>query len=975
MSIDILKEMANFTYVSKYARYDEKKQRRETWLETVSRVEKMHLDKFSTLADEHKAEIKWAFDMVREKLVVPSMRSMQFAGKAIEAHNSKLYNCCVLHITQQRSFAEFMYLLLNGCGVSFSVQKQFIDRLPNLVSAKDKTGTVLTYVVEDTIEGWADSIEALISCYFKNTAFTGRKITFDYSKIRAEGAELKTSGGRAPGYKGLKNAHIKIKKLLDNVIEVRHQTRLNSIDVYDILMHCSDAVLSGGVRRSATLALFDKNDTLMLNAKTGNWFKENPQRARSNNSCLIDRNNVTKKEFIEIIKHTKEFGEPGFVFTNGDMGFITNPCCEVGFIPITKDGRSGVQMCVAGNTNLITREGLSTIESLVDKEVEIWNGQKWSKVIPYQTGISDDLYRVSFSDGSYLDATANHKFLIKHRFEKDYREVETLDLMEELANSSYPISVPKANFNDFNFGKHEEYAYEYGFFLGDGHVDHDHPCAYLFGDKIDLPLRGSLVDKDYYNEYGTLYKVLKFEHLDLDLCKSLKLETALVETVATWDRDSILRFVAGWLDADGSNASKGVRLYGSYKNLSVMQLLLSKCGLVASLNLMAKKGQVTNFGTRTYDMWYLQITKTDEIPCNRLICNNASLAKFKGKFQIVRKVEKIASGQPSYCLTEDNLHQCVFNNVLTKQCNLSEINGKKINTLAKFKDAAKAAAIIGTLQASYTDFPYLSLAAKELTEEEALLGVSVTGFMENPDILLNEDNQQICARVAVNANKKWAKILGIKQAARVTVCKPSGTASIVLETSCSGIHPAHAKKFFRRIQMNKKDPIYQWFKVHNPEACEPSVWSANKTDDVVTFPIEVSDKTLLKANLSAIEHLEIIRSTQRNWVSVGTTKANTKDIEHSISCTVVVKDDEWDTVANYIYENRHDFTAVSLIAATGDKDYQQAPFEAVLTEEDEAKFNKLVASFKSVDYTSLLENSDLTELQKEIACTGGVCMV
>jgi ribonucleoside-triphosphate reductase len=269
----MLEALSDFTFTSKYARYSEARQRRETWRETVARVERMHLKKYNFLSETDKNEIKWAFDLVRDKKVLPSMRSMQFGGHAIEVNNVRMFNCGVLHIHSLRAFAEFTFLSLCGTGVGIGLRKKFLDRLPNLVDASDKTGTVLTYVIEDSIEGWADSIEAIMSCYFRATAYSGRKIVFDYSKIRPEGAPLKTSGGLAPGYRSLKKAHKKIKDRLDYIIEELSQKRLKSIDVYDILMHCADAVVSGGVRRSATIALFDPDDHDMMTAKTGNWFE------------------------------------------------------------------------------------------------------------------------------------------------------------------------------------------------------------------------------------------------------------------------------------------------------------------------------------------------------------------------------------------------------------------------------------------------------------------------------------------------------------------------------------------------------------------------------------------------------------------------------------------------------------------------------------------------------------------------------
>ena len=260
---------------------------------------------------------------------------MQFGAAIIK--NERMFNCAATHIHSPRSFAEFMFLSLCGTGVGIGLRKKFINRLPNLVDASDKTGSVLVYTIEDNIEGWADSIEALINCYFRANPYSGRKIVFDYSKIRPKGVPLKTSGGLAPGYTSLKAAHSKIKHLLDHLIEGKRQRRLKSIDVYDILMHCADAVVSGGIRRSATIALFEPDDTDMMRAKTGDWFNENPQRARSNNSVLLLRDELTHEHFREIIENARQFGEPGFVLVD-DEDALTNPCAEVGLIPVTSDG-------------------------------------------------------------------------------------------------------------------------------------------------------------------------------------------------------------------------------------------------------------------------------------------------------------------------------------------------------------------------------------------------------------------------------------------------------------------------------------------------------------------------------------------------------------------------------------------------------------------------------------------------------------
>jgi ribonucleoside-diphosphate reductase alpha chain len=206
-------------------------------------------------------------------------------------------------------------------------------------------------------------------------------------------------------------------------------------------------------------------------------------------------------------------------------------------------------------------------------------------------------------------------------------------------------------------------------------------------------------------------------------------------------------------------------------------------------------------------------------------------------------------------------------------------------------------------------------------------------------------------------------------------CISHNTSSLILG-SASGIHPHHARKYFRRIQCNKHEAVYQHFKENNPHTCEPSIWSANKTDDVVTFPITVSDKAIIKSDLSAIKHLEIIKSTQQNWVIPGTnTEVNKKPLYHNISATVLIKDDEWNDVINYLYENREFFTAVSLLPAIGDKLYKQAPLEAVSTPEDEEKWKQIVTNYKSVNYKELKEDEDETELMAAAACAGGACEV
>jgi ribonucleoside-triphosphate reductase (thioredoxin) len=597
-----LTELKAYTFTSRYARWNKEKKRRETWGEACDRVENMMMEKYANFPAVH-SEIKWAYSQMRKKRVLGSQRALQFGGEPILKRNLKIFNCISSYCDRPRFFQECMYLLLCGCGTGFSVQRHHIAKLPDLV---DEIKYTKKFIVEDSIEGWSDALGVLIGAYLKCDLFpeySGRNIEFDFSKIRPAGAEL-SYGGKAPGPKPLKRALEKIESVLKNA--QASQKKLEPIQCYDIVMHAADSVIAGGVRRSATICMFSEDDAEMMSAKTGNWFYENPQRGRSNNSVVLLRDECTQDKFCSIIEKVKEFGEPGFVLT---------------------------------------------------------------------------------------------------------------DSKEELFN----------------------------------------PC-------VEVSLYG-------YNDRGE----------------------------------------SGW-----------------------------------------------------------------------------------------------------------------------EACNLSTINGKSIKDEEGFYECCRAAAIIGTLQAGFTEPGYLTVVSQQIMEREALIGVSMTGIMDNPDICLSPRIQRAGANLIKQTNKKIATMIGINPAARTTVVKPEGTASCVLGTS-SGIHPHHARRYIRRVQANKYDEVYKYFNKINPKACTDSVWSSNDTDDVISFCIEVPDGAKIKNQMGAIELLKNVQSTQKNWVTEG------RDLDlcvqpwlnHNVSNTINVKPEEWEEVAKYIYKNRQYFCGISLLPISGDKDFAQAPFTSI----------------------------------------------
>lgn len=607
-----IKALSDYTFYSRYARYNKEKQRRETWEEAVDRVFDMHRRRFDGNADilDLLDEVRQA---VKDKKILGSQRNLQFAGNPIEKHELKSYNCTTTHIDRARVFAEMMYVLLCGCGAGFSVQKHHIKKLPWVHTKREGKKT---HVVEDSIEGWSEAVDELVWSYFRDDEdkmdFAPPSISFDFSEIRPEGS-LIAGQFKAPGPNGLKNSLTKIQEVFDERVKSdgfltdEFKGRLRPIDAYDIIMHISDAVLSGGVRRSATLCMFSHDDKDMINAKIGDWFVNNPQRARSNNSAALLKGSVSKEEFNELIESTKQFGEPGFIWVE-DLEIIYNPCCEIAMIP-TLDGLSG------------------------------WQG-----------------------------------------------------------------------------------------------------------------------------------------------------------------------------------------------------------------------------------------------------------------------------------------------------CNLCEINGKYCDNKEKFFECCRLAAILGTIQAHYTNFKYLDSVSKDIFDREALLGVSITGMMDNPEILFDKKIQKKGAEICKEWNEKASKIIGINQAARITCIKPAGSTSCVLGTA-SGIHPHHAKRYFRRVQANQAEFHVQKFLEINPDAVDKSVWSSNDTDNVITFLCEVPKGAITKNQISAVDLLKKVKSTQQNWVEYGTRPelGSHPEMRHNTSNTVTVLPEEWDEVRDFIFKNQKHFAGISLLPSSGDKDYAQAPFTTVFT--------------------------------------------
>jgi hypothetical protein len=675
------KILSDIVIHNKYAKYIPQKQRRETWEELVTRNKVMHQSKFPKL----EKEIEEAYKLVYDKKVLPSMRSLQFAGKPIEINNSRIFNCSYLPIDDWRAFSEVMFLLLSGCGVGYSVQNHHVDRLPEIkVPTKDRR-----FLVGDSIEGWADAVKVLMKSYF---GISSSRPKFDFRDVRQKGAELVTVGGKAPGPEPLKECLIQIQKVLDRKKDGEH---LSPDEAHDIICHIADAVLSGGIRRAALISLFDLHDEKMLVSKT------------------------------------------------------------------------------------------NSVESKV----------------------------LSQEHKTYIDA----------------------------------------------FGRHEM--------------------------ENEIVLK---VEQD-----GVIYNDITIRR-DKDSGKFWDLEQ--------YERDGTL----GWWVCNPQR--------GRANNSAVV---------------IRSKVKKKDF----FDLW------------DKIVASN--------------------TGEPGIYFSNDKdwgTNPCCEIALRPFQfCNLTEVNGSDIKSQEDLNNRSRAAAFLGTLQASYTEFHYLRDIWQKTTEKDALVGVGMTGI--GSGAVLGLDLEE-AANEAKGANAKLAKIIGIKPASRVTTVKPSGTSSLVLGTS-SGIHAWHNDFYIRRMRLGKNEALYQYLAEYHPELIEDDIFKS-QIQAIVSIPQRAPEGAILRTE-SALDLLERTKKFNLEWVRAGHRKgANT----NNVSATISVKQEEWETVGEWMWKNKNTFNGLSVLPYSNGS-YQQAPFEDI----DEATFLEMEGHLSGIDLKMVTEATDETDLNGQVACAGGACEI
>lgn len=933
--------ISDYIHASKYARYLPELKRREVYAETVARVEAMHVERFPHM----EFDIRSAFDLVREKRVLPSMRSMQFAGEAIFKNNNRIYNCLSRDtdfITSEgvRSFADF---------------------------ADGDEITVLTHT-----GAWK---RAVVRSFGQQQLF---------NVVLKRGSGTRTIRATA-----------------------NHQWLLND------------------GTRTTTLKVGDRLQPPPVNFGTWSYFDASPEERLywamgyvfGDGTCLRDKNGKPAYSMVRLCGDDSDFEsrfvELGFKISrppscNGDaMAYTGKYVKELPSLAV--DGIANVTAFVRGYLDADGNRNPNAYKPQADGGV---HQSPFEGIQASSEGAIEFIQRVFPAVGVYVTREYD-----KTGEQTNYGTRPTTKSFG--LNSGFGMLRPKLYVVQSITPSTVEGVWclevedDHSFVLPSGIVTGNCSASPVdrldvFGEALFLLLSGCGVG------YSVQYRhVRRLPPLSTVNEKDVY-HHVIDDTIEGW-ADALDRLIDSFFN--------GYNVEFAYHLIRPAGSPLKTSGGRAPGHLRLKEALERIRGV----LKGAQGRKLRPIECHRIMCHAADavlsggirrsamicLFSLEDEQMLSAKTGNwyerdpwFANANNSAVLKRDEVQEDQFRAVFgqTKQwgepgfhfvndwdhltnpcaevclypflngqsgwafCNLCEINAAKLTSLEDFVRAARSATLIGTLQAAYTDMPYLGWRSEEIAKRDALLGIGMTGMFDSPAVACDSTNQQIVSKLVKEWNAQFAAAIGINPAARTTLIKPSGTTSLELGCVASGHHPHHARRYIRRVTADELEHVFQAFKAVNPHMC------VRKPDGkyVIEFPVEAPPGAIVKADLGAIQFLEMVKSTQQNWVIPG---SRTLDMVHNVSNTVTVKPEEWDDVADYLWKNRDYFTGVSLLSSSGDKDYAFAPMEEVKTEADELRWNAILESYKPVDYTTIVEQDDVTDLTGEAACAGGVCEV
>lgn len=951
-----IKALQDYTFVSRYARYDKDKKRRETWDEAVERVKQMHLRRYPQVRE----DIEWAFARVSERRAVGSQRALQFGGRPIESKHARLYNCLAKEtnfITSQgvRSFVDFkdgdecVVLTHRGNWKRAVVRCYGKQKLHRITISRGhakyrvratnnhrwllKDGTISQDISEQDQLMFAPNIAGKFVYEESNPL---ERLYWAYGYIYGDGTSLKDSQGE------YKYSHVRLCGE-----KVKYLERFQELGFKD----STSASLKGDVMVSTGKYLKTlpdpKVDSPALICAFVHGYLAADGTKNSNARSNIDNRSPSPYKTIQAtgedsVRFIREcFPIAGiYIVSERDLsGQITNygrrKTPTVLFHVISGFGQTAHSFTVTEISDKGEVEDVWCLEVEDDQSFVLPNGLVTGNCI---TSYCDRLR--FFQEAAWLLLCG-----CGVGFSVQKHHVAKLPAFSSRKNCSKKVYVVPDSI--------EGWADAIGVLLSsyfNEPIFPEYANTIVQFDYSQVRPAGSPLGSCCGKAPGPRPLRNSLEKIRAVLNRCVDMGQTYLRPIDAYD---LVMHASDAVLSGGIRRSATICLFSRDDN----EMLNAKIG----------------------NWFYENPQRARSNNSVILLRDETTREQFD---EIMKSVKEF--GEPGFLWTDStemvvnpcceiSMYPVDENTGKTgwQACNLTEINGGMVKTKEDFAVAARAASIIGTLQAGYTDFPYLGETSETIIRREALLGVSITGVMENAPILLDPTTQQEMAEQVLMVNHAIAKEIGINPCARATCIKPSGTASCILGTS-SGIHPHHWRRYLRRVQSNKMEEPLQYFQTINPSAVENSVWSANGTDAVITFCVDAPRAAHTKGDMSAVKLLSAVKTTQQNWVRHGTNLSRcTKPwLIHNVSNTCTVKDCEWGEVSAYIYDNRQFFAGISLLPETGDLDYQQAPMVAILTAEE--LVNKygpgcLLASGLIVDGLSAFGNL-------WVACDAAMCL-
>lgn len=932
-----------FIYKRTYSRWLPHEQRRENWHESVNRYANFMVPR---VPGEFVSEFNTAIDGIRSLNVMPSMRALWTAGKALEKNNVAAFNCVYHPISDIRTWAEMMLMLMNGCGVGFSVERQYINKLPEIPEdLKEHNGSI---IFDDSKEGWAFGFYDII----KNM-YDGKIYNYDLSNLRPAGARLKTFGGKSSGPEPLDQ----LLKFVIQVFKNAKGRKLNSLECHDICCYTANCVVSGGVRRSATISLSNLTDERLQAAKRGEFWRTHPFRALANNSVAY----TEKPGAARFMREWVSLVESG----SGERGIFNRESAE--YIAMRSGRRSGghewgCNPCARFDMRLLTTEGYKRFDELCDTEFKAIDSNGYpvdSKV--WYTGKKDTV-EIMFEQSTPRPSmffTSDHRFLLNDSTVKCAGDLNQGDrLMRHI------IIKKEFDKNDFLAG----------FIQGDSSItelnsETKKGVTVFIGEKD-----GDIADM-YNTEIGNWYSRYAAQiAIDYKLLAKILPERELPDDITT-------DFLSGLYSANGSVITTSrIALKTTCQTLA--DQLVDELNSILDIHayITTNKSKLNKFSNGTYkcrESYDVNIGKYDDILKFAEHISFGQKYKQDALYELLNKRSPaVKTIKPSdkvdvYDFEIPSTHWGIVEGVITHNCseiilrpyglcNLSEVIVKPVDSLNDLKKKIEYATILGCLQATLTDFRDLRPEWQQNAEEERLLGVSLSGLADHRTLNHTSNTMKKWLKqmkeVAIETAEIWSDALNINMPTAITCIKPSGTVSQLCNCS-SGLHPAFSPYYIRRVRVAATDNLAKYMidagVNHNPEVGQTP---QNVNTWVFDFPRKSAKHSCLVEDVNALEQLEYWLAIQQNFC------------EHKPSCTIYVDDHEWMSVGAWVYDNWEWVSGISFLPKS-DTVYQLMPYEEI----NSCKYDELRDSFPTLNFDDIVEADDMTIGAQEFACVAGSC--